>query len=170
MMPMCSAPLLVPREELRVEVDRRVHRDVVHVLQAADDLHVLGAGHDRMRRLVDRLQAAAAQPVDRRPAGLDGSPAIRPTMRATLNPCSLCCCVLPRTTSSITAGSMPVRSTSARTTATARSSRAHVAKDALLGVRPANRRAAAINNDSGFHGSVLIATEARSSQRVTNDT
>ena len=35
------------REELGVEVDAGVHRDVVHVLQAADDLHVLGASDDR---------------------------------------------------------------------------------------------------------------------------
>src|SRR3972149_6365449 len=56
------------------------------------------------------------------PAASTGSPAIKPTARATLKPCSRCCCVLPSTTSSMAAGSMPLRSTIARTTATARSS------------------------------------------------
>ena len=57
-------------EQLGVEVDAGVHRDVLHVLQAADDLHVLAAGHDGVRRLVERLQAGAAQAIDRRAAGL----------------------------------------------------------------------------------------------------
>ena len=52
-MPIVSAPLLVRVKQLGVQVDAGIHRDVVHVLQAADDLHVLEAGHDRVRRLVD---------------------------------------------------------------------------------------------------------------------
>ncbi len=51
-------------KQLGVEIDARIHGDVVHVLQPADDLHVLGAGRDGVGRLVDRLQAAAAQAVD----------------------------------------------------------------------------------------------------------
>ena len=62
------------REELGVEVDAGIHRDVVHVLQAADDLHVLGTGQDGVRRLGERLQAAAAEAIDRRAARLDRQP------------------------------------------------------------------------------------------------
>ena len=46
-----------------------IHRDVVHVLEAADDLNVFGIGDDRVRGLSESLQAAAAESVDRRPAG-----------------------------------------------------------------------------------------------------
>ena len=66
---MFSAPLRRALEQLGIQVDAGVHRNVVHVLQPADDLHVFEAGHDRVRRLVDGLQARAAQPVDRRAAG-----------------------------------------------------------------------------------------------------
>ena len=61
-------------EQLGVEVDACVHRDVLHVLQAADDLHVFEAGHDGVRGLVDGLQARAAQAVDRRAAGVRRQP------------------------------------------------------------------------------------------------
>ena len=52
-------------EEFWVQVQAGIHGDVLHVLQSADDLHVLAAGHDRMSGLVDRLQARTAKPVDR---------------------------------------------------------------------------------------------------------
>ena len=73
-MPITSAPLRGALEELGIEVDAGVHRDVLHVLQAADDLHVFEAGHDGVRRLVEGLQAGAAQAIDRRAAGLRGQP------------------------------------------------------------------------------------------------
>src|SRR5262249_32758761 len=47
------------------------HRDVLHVLDAAGDLHVLAAGGHAHRRLVDRLERRAAQPVDGTGPGLD---------------------------------------------------------------------------------------------------
>src|SRR5207245_2372537 len=43
----------------------------LHVLDAACYLHVLAVGRHALRRLVDRLEAGAAQAVDRRPAHLD---------------------------------------------------------------------------------------------------
>ena len=71
------------REELGIEVDAGVHRDVVHVLQAADDLHVFRPGEDRMRRLSQRLQTAAAQAIDGCPARFDRQfpPSSRPRGR-----------------------------------------------------------------------------------------
>ena len=48
-------------EVARAGVEAGLHRDVVHVLDAAGDLHVLAAGRDALGRLVDRLQAGAAQ-------------------------------------------------------------------------------------------------------------
>ena len=151
-------------EQLGVQVDVLVHRDVLHVLQAADDLHVFEAGHDRVRGLVDGLQAGAAQPVDRRAAGVPsaGRPSA-PTLRATLKPCSPCCCVLPSTTSSISPGSMPVRSTSALTTAAARSSERTWRKTPFsLWARPIGR-AKAIDDDGMFHGSLYRRSEFRRS-------
>ena len=50
------------------------------------------------------------------------SPAINAILRATFSPCSPVCWVFPMMTSSISFGSIPVRSTSALTHATARSS------------------------------------------------
>ena len=44
-------------KQLGIQVNAGVHRNVLHVFQAADDLHVFEAGHDGVRRLVDRLQA-----------------------------------------------------------------------------------------------------------------
>jgi len=67
---MCSAPLEVCANSLGFRSSEASQGDVLHVLQAADDLHVLGAGQDRMRSLIERLQARAAQAVDRRTAGL----------------------------------------------------------------------------------------------------
>ncbi len=58
-------------EKLRVEIDARIHGDVVHVLQPAHNLHIFGISQDRVRRLRQRLQTAAAESVHRRPAGFD---------------------------------------------------------------------------------------------------
>ena len=108
--PIISAPLRGAMEQLGVEVHAVVHRQVLHVFQPADDLHVFAAGHDGVRRLIERLQAAAAQSIDRwlRPPR---SAARHQADRAGhVQPCSSVCCVLPSTTSSISSGSMPVRS------------------------------------------------------------
>ena len=59
-------------EQLGIQVDAGVHRNVLHVLQPADDLHVFEAGHDGVRGLVDGLQARAAEAVDRGAAGVRG--------------------------------------------------------------------------------------------------
>ncbi len=48
-------------EQARAGVEAGFHRDVVHVLDAAGDLHVLAVGGDALGGLVDRLQAGAAQ-------------------------------------------------------------------------------------------------------------
>ena len=53
-MPIISAALLVRVKELGVEVDAGIHRNVVHVLEAADDLHILEhrpRSHARPERL-----------------------------------------------------------------------------------------------------------------------
>lgn len=47
---------------------------MLHVLQPADNLHVLPAGENRVARLIERLQTAAAKPVDRGPASGAGQP------------------------------------------------------------------------------------------------
>jgi len=52
-----------------MDVDRRVHRQVMHVLDAPDDLHVFGLCDDRMAGLCDRLQPRTAEPVDRGAGG-----------------------------------------------------------------------------------------------------
>ena len=49
-----------------MNIDRRLHRQVLHVLHAAGHLHVLGAGRDRMGRAGDRLERGATEPIDRR--------------------------------------------------------------------------------------------------------
>ena len=49
-----------------MEVDRGIHREVVHVLHARHDLDVLGARGDRMTGLGERLQRRPAEPVDGR--------------------------------------------------------------------------------------------------------
>jgi hypothetical protein len=43
----------------------------MHVLEAADDLNVLGIGDNSVRSLGDRLQTAPAESIDRRAAGLN---------------------------------------------------------------------------------------------------
>ena len=78
--PIMQRALARALEELGIEVEAVVHRQVLHVLQAADDLHVFEAGGDRVRRLVERLQAAAAEAIDRRPAA--SRPAGRPSGRS----------------------------------------------------------------------------------------
>ena len=70
-------------EEARAGVEAGLHRDVVHVLDAAGDLHVLALGGDALGGLVDGLEAGAADAVDRaRRRPRSASPAIRAAMRA----------------------------------------------------------------------------------------
>ena len=91
------------------------------------------------------------KPIDRRPARLDRQPAIRPTVRATLNPCSRCCCVLPEhdvfDRSRIDAAPLDQRAHHRHGQIIG----ADVAKDTLLRMSPANRRATSINDYGGFH-------------------
>ena len=47
------------------------HRQVLHVLEAADDLHVFHTGRNGVGRLVNRLQAAAAKAIHRAAASSD---------------------------------------------------------------------------------------------------
>ena len=139
------------REELGVEVDAGIHRDVVHVLQAADDLHVLGIGQDRVRRLGERLQAAAAQAIDGRAARLDRQPGHQADRAGDVEP--LLALLLRVAEDDVF--------DRGRIDAAALDERAHhgdgqvvgadVAKDALLRMSPANRRATGINNNGGFH-------------------
>ena len=80
-----------------------------------------------------------------------GSPAISPTDRATLNPCSRCCCVLPKH-DVFDRGRIDarLRSTSAAHDHHGQIIGADVAKDTLFRMSPANRRADAIDNDGVF--------------------
>jgi hypothetical protein len=105
----------------RLGLEHHVRRPA-HRLDAAGDEDVAVADGDGVGGRVDRLQAAAAQPVDRQPADLDRQPRKQAAIRATLRLSSPAWLAQPRITSSISAGSMPVRSTSARMTAAARSS------------------------------------------------
>ena len=84
------------------------------------------------------------------PAAELGRPAISATGRATLKPCSPCCCVLPSTTSSISAGSMPLRSTSASDDGHGQIVAADVAKDAFFFMRPADGSSQAIDDHGTF--------------------
>ena len=156
------------REQLGVEIDARIHRDVVHVLQAADDLHVLGIGQDRVRRLGERLQAAAAQAIDRRPAGLDRQPGHQADGAGDVE--SLLALLLRVAEHDVF--------DRGRIDAGALDERAHhgdgqivgadVAKHALLRMGPANRRAATIDNDGGFHSSKDFTTEDTESTEKSN--
>ena len=101
-------------EELGIEIDPFVHRDVLHMLEAAGDLHVFEAGHDRVAASLTACKLEPQRRLTVVPPASIGSPAISATVRATFRPCSPCCCVLPSTTSSIAAGSMPVRLTAPR--------------------------------------------------------
>src|SRR5690606_1793494 len=59
-------------EHLGIEVDVCVHGDVVHVLQTANDLHVLRASDNGVRRLAERLETAPTETVDGSGSRLDG--------------------------------------------------------------------------------------------------
>src|SRR5262249_38814907 len=86
----------VAEVEPRTAIEAGLHRNVVHVLDPAGNLHVLGVGRDARCRRVDCLQARAAVAVDCHPADLQrqrvglpppppissGSPAISAAMRA----------------------------------------------------------------------------------------
>ena len=70
-------------EEARAGIEAGLHGDVVHVLDAAGDLHVLAAGGDALGRLVDGLQAASRTVrLTVAPPTSIGKPAIRAAMRA----------------------------------------------------------------------------------------
>src|SRR5437867_5647900 len=59
-------------EKARAWIKARLHGNVVHVLDAAGNLHVLATGRDALGRLMNRLQAAAAVAIDRATPYLDG--------------------------------------------------------------------------------------------------
>ncbi len=59
-------------EQFGIQVDACIHGNVLHVFQAADDLYVFEPGHDRVRGLVNGLQARSAQPVHRGAARMRG--------------------------------------------------------------------------------------------------
>ena len=61
-------------EQLGINLADRVHRNVLHVLQATNHLHIFGFGDDGVGRLVQRLQRTAAPAVDRRPGDGEGQP------------------------------------------------------------------------------------------------
>ena len=48
-----------------MDVDRRIHRQMVHVLDAADHLHVFCASGDGMAGLSDRLEGRSAESIHR---------------------------------------------------------------------------------------------------------
>ena len=96
-------------EIARAGIEARFHRNVVHVLDAAGDLHVLAAGGDALGGLVDRLQARAAVAID------GGAAAPRWEARRSAPPCGRCrsparfsCLTQPQWMSSIgAAGTVP---------------------------------------------------------------
>jgi hypothetical protein len=92
------------------------HRRASHALGAGGDHDVLRAGHYRLGQELHRLLRAAALPIDgdgRYAVGQPrGSTALRPKAEA----CSPACITQPMITSSIAAGSIPVRSTRAFST------------------------------------------------------
>ena len=55
----------VPKEIARVGGKTGFHGDMVHVLDAAGNLHILAMGGDALRRLVDRLETGTAIAIDR---------------------------------------------------------------------------------------------------------
>ena len=144
------------REELGVEVQVGVHRDVVHVLQPADDLHVLKAGHDRVRRLVERLQARAAEAIDRRAAGFHRQAGHQ---RDRAGGVEALLALLLRVAqhdvfdfAGVDAGSLDQRADDVHGQIVG----PHVAEHALLLVGPADRRAHAVDDHGVFHGLLLF--------------
>ena len=104
-----------------------------------------------MRRLVQRLQAAAAETIDRRAAGLDGEAGHQADHASDIK--SLFALLLRVAEHDvfdgrgIDAGALDERADDGHGEIVG----ADVAKDALLRVSAANRRAAAINYNGGFH-------------------
>ena len=141
-----------PLEKLGVDIEAVVHRQVLHMFQAADDLHVFKAGDDRVGRLVDGLQAAAAKTIDGGPAGGDrqagqegdGAGGVQPLLARLLRVAQYHVLDLGRVDASPLdqsphAGGGQVVAP-------------HVAEPAFFLVRPANRRADAVDHNSRFHG------------------
>ena len=93
------------------------------------------ARHHRLRREVQRLLRRAALPVDVVAGTLSGSFEASTALRATLRACSPTWLTQPMITSSISAGSMPVRSTSASRTLPARSAGCQPDEPARLAAR-----------------------------------
>ena len=156
------------REELGVEIDAGVHRDVVHVLEAADDLHVFGTGEDRVRRLGERLQTAAAESIDGRPARLDGDARHQADRAGDVQPLLA---LLLRVAEHdvfdrgrVDAGPLDERADDGDGEVVG----ANVAKDALLRMRSANRRATTINDDGSFHGASRFRHRGHREHRVVN--
>jgi hypothetical protein len=93
-----------------------------HGLDTAGHEDVAVVEGNRVRRRVDGLQPRAAEPVDGLAGDLDGRPASSSAIRATLRLSSPAWLAQPRITSSISAGSIPDRSTTALIASAARSS------------------------------------------------
>ena len=129
------------REQLGVEVDAGIHRDVVHVLQAADDLHVLGsatiacdAWSIACRLLPHRRLTVAPPRFDRQPGHqADGAGDVEPLLALLLRVAQHD--VFDRRR--IDAGPLDERAHHRHGQVVG----ADVAKDALLRMSPANRRA-----------------------------
>jgi hypothetical protein len=138
-------------KQLRIEVNAGVHCDVVHVLQTTDDLHILGAGRDRVGRLVESLQAAAAQAVDRGASGRcrqPGEQAHNPANVETLFP------LLLRAAEDDIFDDrwVDLRALNKRgNDGSGEIVGPHVAKHAALRMCSADRSAATVDDDGGFH-------------------
>jgi len=123
----------------------------MHVLEAAYDLHILGVGHNCVRSLRERLQAAATKPIDRRPASFDGQPGHQTDGTGHIE--TLLALLLRIAEYDVFDGG--------RIDPAALDDRAHdsdgeiigadISKDALFRVSPPDGRATSFNNNGGFH-------------------
>ncbi len=119
--------LVLAEAVLRGQRRRQAHRHPRHALDARGDHHVHRARHHRLRGEVQRLLRRAALPVDAGAGTLSGSFEASTALRATLIACSPTWPTQPMITSSTSAGSAPLRSTSASSTLPARSAGCHPA-------------------------------------------
>ncbi len=159
--PIVSAPLDVRWNSLGLRLMSGVHGNVLHVLQAADDLHVFEAGHDGVRSLVDRLQAGAAQAVDGRAAGVRRQARHQPHDAGGVH--ALLALLLRIAEHDVfdfgrvDAGALDEGLDDRHGQVVG----ADVAKDALVFVGPANGRSHAIDNHGAFHWGRPFGRSAR---------